>query len=239
LKFPPAVLVVDEDIDARHQVAELLARAGYHVTTAANFQDAMHGLSTDPPDLLITEFRLGAFNGLHLVIRNRERDPASAALILTRFPDPVLVAYAAQQETPVIVKPVGDAELLRIVSQRVGSAVERRRTSRTRVHGLIEVRAAAHPARLVDLSDDGFQLEMAGSARLSTFALEVPVQQLLVQAKAIWMRRLGPRETYRWGATIAETDTSIRDAWREFVHHVRGETPNGYGDQGARSPASW
>jgi len=82
VRIPPAILVVDEDADARTEIVDLLSHAGYQVTSVGSFREATKVLSTDPPDLLITELRLGAFNGLHLVIRR------AAKAILRWLPSP-------------------------------------------------------------------------------------------------------------------------------------------------------
>ena len=120
MRIPPAILIVDDDAEARTEIVDLLSHAGYQVTSVRTFEEATKVLSTDPPDLLITELRLGAFNGLHLVIRSRGRRPEMAAIILTSYRDSVLEAEAQRQGAAYVVKPVDHVALLTIVSQRLG-----------------------------------------------------------------------------------------------------------------------
>lgn len=51
-------------------VAASIRRAGCHVTVARSFDDAK-ALMAAGPDLLVTELKLGEFNGLHLAVRGR------------------------------------------------------------------------------------------------------------------------------------------------------------------------
>jgi DNA-binding response OmpR family regulator len=214
VRFPPAILIVDEDADARTKVADLLSHAGYQITSVGSFREATKVLSTDPPDLLITELRLGAFNGLHLVLRSRTSHPGMAAIILTRFPDPILAAQAAQQGATYLVKPVDDAALLAIVSQKL----ERRQSPRKQVVGHVEVKIAATPARLVDLSYEGVQLELTGPEILSAFEMDLPAVGLRLPATVVWTRRpLALPGALRCGAAVAEVNVAATRAWREFV----------------------
>lgn len=218
---PSTILVVDEDGDARGEVADLLSRAGYHVTEVGSFREATKVLSTNPPDLLITELRLGAFNGLHLVLKSRASHPRIAAIILTRFPDPVLAAQAAQQDAAYVVKPVDDAALLTTVSQKLGVPHERRQSPRRQVYGHIEVKIAARAARLVDLSYEGFQLELTGPEILSPFEVDLPAAGLRVPARVVWTRRpFTPAGALLCGATIVEDDLTAKRTWQEFVDSV-------------------
>jgi two-component system, OmpR family, response regulator MprA len=120
VKFSPAILVVDDDVAVRIERVKLLRDAAYCVSSAGDFREAVRALSTDPPDLLVTELRLGAFNGLHLVIRGHADHPEMAAIVLTNFPDPVLEAEAHRLDAAYVLKPVNPMALLRIVSQRLG-----------------------------------------------------------------------------------------------------------------------
>jgi DNA-binding response OmpR family regulator len=122
----PAILVVDENTAARTEVMELLSRARYQVAGASNFMEAKTALSTLVPDLLITELRLGDFNGLHLVVRARSSQSAIATIVLTRFPDPVLEAEAKRLGAAYLVNPVKPAELLTVVSRELGMGLEPR-----------------------------------------------------------------------------------------------------------------
>ena len=81
------VLIVDDDAGTREGLAELLESAGYETIAADGFEFARWVLRTDPPDLLITDIRLGEYNGLHLIITGQA---AVLAIVISGFTDPVL-----------------------------------------------------------------------------------------------------------------------------------------------------
>ena len=80
---PRMVLVVYADPEDRERTVVLLEAAGYQVAAASNFEEAKQFLATETPDVLITDLRLGSYNGLHLVLRSRTDHPDMAAKKLT------------------------------------------------------------------------------------------------------------------------------------------------------------
>lgn len=222
---PTTILVVDEDGDVRAEVANLFRRAGYQVKDVGSFREAAELLSTSPPDVLLTELRLGAFNGLHLVLKSRATHPRTAAIILTRFPDPVLAADAAQLGATYVLKPVDDAALLSLVAQKLSLPRERRHSLRKQVHGHIEVKIAATAARLVDASYEGLQLELTGAEIPPDFEVDLPSIGLRVPAKIVWARHaFTPAGALRCGAAIVAVDVAAKRTWEEFVDSLSLQT---------------
>ena len=115
------VLVVYADQADRTRTVALLQAAGYAVVSAANFEEAKNLLASEAPDLLITDLRLGPYNGLHLVLRSKADHPQMAALITSRFPDPVLEAEAQRERARFLVRPIADEALLDAISSSIGS----------------------------------------------------------------------------------------------------------------------
>ena len=66
-------------------------------------------------DILITDVRLGQFNGLQLAIIARDRDPGIGIIVFSGYDDPVLQAEAAQLGARYLVKPVGFDQLLEVI----------------------------------------------------------------------------------------------------------------------------
>jgi DNA-binding NtrC family response regulator len=112
-----SVLVVDSDPNDLSDTARLLEAAGYRVATAAAFDEAKQMLAAESPDLLITGLRLGPYNGLHLILRSRTDHPAMAAIVTSRFPDPVLEAEARKQNAGYLLRPLPDIEFLHAITQ--------------------------------------------------------------------------------------------------------------------------
>ena len=90
------IAIVHEDAAVADAWAVGLSAAGYRVVTSASFEDGKALLEAeDPPALLIASVRLGAYNGLHLVIRGRLDRPGMAAILTSDTHDPMLAAEAA------------------------------------------------------------------------------------------------------------------------------------------------
>jgi DNA-binding NtrC family response regulator len=77
-----SILVVDEHEPAVSATVAALVDAGYAATGAHSFREAAQILVEAPPALLIASVRLGAYNGLHLLVRGRAERPDLAAIMI-------------------------------------------------------------------------------------------------------------------------------------------------------------
>src|SRR5688572_4679158 len=68
----PRVLLVAPTPSVAAKVSAELVEAGLRVTLVTHFKAARQGLESSP-DLLISEVRLGEYNGLHLALRAQGR----------------------------------------------------------------------------------------------------------------------------------------------------------------------
>ena len=66
---------MDDDRQVLKYLTEMLQEAGYDTVACERFQDAKALLATSRPDLLLTDVRLGAYNGLQLGIYARDHHP--------------------------------------------------------------------------------------------------------------------------------------------------------------------
>ena len=106
------VLIVDDEPDVVETLAELVQGAGYEVVTRLNFEDARKDIANDPPDILVTDVRLGPFNGLQLAVLMRATRPDSPIVVLSAYDDPTLRLEAAHCHATYLTKPVSRKELL-------------------------------------------------------------------------------------------------------------------------------
>ena len=113
---PHSVVVVDLNAPNRTKTVDLLEAAGYRVRSARTFDEAKTLLAAERPDILITDLRLGQYNGLHLILRTRSDFPEMAALVTSRVADPVLEAEALRQHAHFILVPLTAAQLLHAVA---------------------------------------------------------------------------------------------------------------------------
>lgn len=101
----------------------LFESAGFRVVSASSFDEAKRLIETDPPDVLVTELKLGPDNGLHLVLRSRLAHPHISAIVMSHFADAGLAEEAARQNAIFLVRPFGGSELLHAVNRALDAAV--------------------------------------------------------------------------------------------------------------------
>ena len=111
------ILLVEDDEATRGLLSTLLERAGYDVVATDNVQEGRNLLEGGHPDLLITDIRLGAFNGLQLIAMSSRPIPA---IVTTGFPDAVLEAEARQSGAKFLLKPIDPDLLLTLLTELLG-----------------------------------------------------------------------------------------------------------------------
>ncbi len=101
----PQVLIVEDDLDIRDALAQILEEEGYSVQTAANGREALDQLrSGPPPRLILLDLMMPVMNGWQFRAEQR-RDPALAAI-------PVVV-ISADTNVGDKAKAIGIAEFFR------------------------------------------------------------------------------------------------------------------------------
>jgi DNA-binding NtrC family response regulator len=107
------VVLVDDDRQLLEVLALILQDAGCIVTSFDRFQDAKKYLTSgSTPDILVTDVRLGAFNGLQLAVLSKLEHPAMTAVVMTGYDDPVLRRDAEQAGALYLLKPVNHDALI-------------------------------------------------------------------------------------------------------------------------------
>ena len=105
------MLLVDDEPGLLDALRTALTRAGREVVACRTFDDAREQLLTEEFDVLVTDVRLGAFNGIQLAVIARNQAPDMKIIVFSGFDDPVLKEEAAGLGAKYLVKPV-TAELL-------------------------------------------------------------------------------------------------------------------------------
>jgi two-component system NtrC family response regulator len=111
------VLIVDDTPSTLGALSELLTNAGYEVMKAGSFEEGRRLAEEGNPDLLVIDVRLGPYNGLHLVVRERLAHPDRPVILTTGFPDAVLEAEARRYGAEFMEKPIRSAELIATVKR--------------------------------------------------------------------------------------------------------------------------
>lgn len=109
------ILIVDDSPTERFYLTDILARAGYAVSTAVNGEEAIDKIRAERPQLILMDVVMPGANGFQ-VTRSIARDPGLSSI-------PVIICSSKNQETDRIwgmrqgareylVKPVDPALLL-------------------------------------------------------------------------------------------------------------------------------
>jgi DNA-binding NtrC family response regulator len=106
------VVIVDDNEALLRAMEQSVTAAGHHVIAFAQFEAAKTYLATTPFDVLVTDVRLGAYNGLQLAMIAKLEHPEATAIVLSGFDDPVLRKDAANIGATFCLKPVGTVALL-------------------------------------------------------------------------------------------------------------------------------
>src|SRR5262245_23038388 len=120
---PPAstklrLLIVDDDRSLLDAMQRALRDSMRTVVACDTFEKARQMLKDQAFDALITDVRLGAFNGLQLAVMARDMYPDMRLIVFSGFDDPVLRADAEQIGATYLVKPVVSGDLLRLLDPR-------------------------------------------------------------------------------------------------------------------------
>ena len=144
-----ALVVEPNEIDIVG-ITSTLTGSGFRVSSTDNYAHAKALLSAHPPLLLVTEIRLGTYNGLQLALRAGSMTPRVTVIVTSGYPDSVLQRDAERVGATFAVKPLAGSELLaavyRTTARRRGSSgalepiqapFERRRAERRQRAGAV------------------------------------------------------------------------------------------------------
>ena len=112
----PQILIVSNDCARLTNTLATLNAAGHRVAGATTFEEATHFLANRAPDVVIADERLGAFNGLHVIVRARCEHPGIGAIVTTPARDRGLEADARRLNVACIVEPQKPADWLAVIA---------------------------------------------------------------------------------------------------------------------------
>jgi len=222
--MPSTILLVDTDTESRLKTTQLLLRAGHGVRAVSSFEQAKQALRDSVPDLLITDSRLGAFNGLQLILRRIDH-PAMAAILRHSVKDPVLEAEARHLGAAYTVKTSTGVDLLEIVNKLLpanGRDAEARRWIRKRIDGGLPATIEELSVHVIDMSYGGLRLRLREEPRNSLpTSFEVGLTSgVSVKARQVWSARDAASGHWLCGAEVKEIDADRNGRWRVFVDSV-------------------
>jgi DNA-binding NtrC family response regulator len=106
------VLVVDDDPKVLLIIERWLTQAGYRVMACSEYQAAKDHLASATPDVVLTDVRLGAFNGLQLAILAKAHEPGTQTMVMSAYDDSVLQQEAKRCGAGFLAKPFSRDDML-------------------------------------------------------------------------------------------------------------------------------
>lgn len=120
------VLVVEDDFDTLHPLAELLRLKGYIVSTATEVQQGLTVARHHPPDLIITDIALPGPSGLHFIVQiRRDAQLKDTPIIVISGCGPMIMVEAeAAGANCCLDKPIDIDMFWQAIDQIFGNAIE-------------------------------------------------------------------------------------------------------------------
>src|SRR5512141_1189342 len=124
------ILVVDDEVNARTALAELLRDEGYEVEMAADAFKALGKFESFTPHVVITDLKMPGMDGIELVKKLRATEDAPAVIVMTAFGavESAIEALRAGAEE-YLTKPLNFDELLVVVDKVFANQALRRETA--------------------------------------------------------------------------------------------------------------
>jgi DNA-binding NtrC family response regulator len=143
------ILVVDDEVNARTALAELLRDEGYDVETAADAFKALGKYEEFGPHVVLTDLKMPGMDGIELVKKIRSFDEPAAVVVMTAF-GAIQSALDAMRAGAYeyLTKPLNFDELLVVVQKVLAHQALERETRTLRVR----VRDKALPSNIIGAS---------------------------------------------------------------------------------------
>lgn len=81
----PRILVVDDEEVARKNLAHILSKENYTVSTAANGMEALKKLAQSEFDVILTDFKMEKIDGMEILERTKTRFPETEVIMITGY----------------------------------------------------------------------------------------------------------------------------------------------------------
>ena len=83
----PLILVCDDELDVRLHLYQLLSSEGYRVGSSSGGWQVIRDITTQKPDLLVTDIRMPEMDGLELLERVKQASPDTKVILVTAYGD--------------------------------------------------------------------------------------------------------------------------------------------------------
>jgi CheY-like chemotaxis protein len=214
------ILVADPNTNAQTIAEQALVQSDCRVASVSTFDQAKRQIALDCPDLLVTALRLGAYNGLQLLLRVR----AVCGDL------PVIITGAAGDFTQDIERyggefmasPVEPSQLVARIAELLQGRVphdphSKRRWPRRRT--TLPATVLDSSATVIELSYGGLRLELPSvpGVRRDALNVTIPTLGLSLMARPRWSRPAAGNGSWWCGAEIGPLAIEDTHEWRRIV----------------------
>jgi DNA-binding response OmpR family regulator len=121
------VLVVEDDFDTLHPLAELLQLKGYTVSTATEAEQGLAVARQQQPDLIITDIALPGRSGLHFIgtVRNDEQLKSTPIIVISGCGPTIMVEAEAAGANCCLEKPISIDLFWSAIDRVLGGSFEK------------------------------------------------------------------------------------------------------------------
>jgi DNA-binding response OmpR family regulator len=221
MSLPERVLVVAPSRPLARALAATLKSGRYAPVVVSDFIVAKTLLEARP-DFLISELKLGAYNGLHLAIRAAGQGTPA---IIIGDADPVLEAEAVRYKATFLKSPVDPEHVLVLMRAIRASSQQKRRSPRKQV-GVLDAYVNEVRARLLDVSYEGMRLESSEtelSALPPLVTVRLPLFNFSCRVQRVWTSQPSNEGSgVACGAELSTSDADTAVAWRVLVDSLPG-----------------
>ena len=109
------ILIVEDEVPLLDAIVRAFREAGRRVVACSTFEEGRQALRTQRFTGLLTDVRLGAFNGIQLAVIARDLQPEMKLVVYSGFDDAVLRAEADRIQALYVLKPITAAQLLELL----------------------------------------------------------------------------------------------------------------------------
>ena len=212
------ILVVSADAAVLSGRVTALRRSGFSARACASFPDARRTLEDGPPpEVLVTDVRLGPYNGLHLVAVARVEFPRTVAIVIGGQ-DHLLEVEAGGLGARYLLAPVTPRELELTIAELLAVPRPKRRWPRKRLAAEVAAVVGGLPGRLLDVSYGGACLEVFGAPPAGdSVHVVIPELGIDLNGQRVWAHRSDPLQPVSCGVAFTAPDNP---RWQSYVDAV-------------------
>jgi DNA-binding NtrC family response regulator len=117
------LLVVEDEQSVLGLFATWLNDEGYEIVTCSRYEDARRYLASQTPAALVTDIRLGAYNGLQLATVLHDRRPDVPIVIVSAYDDSLMREETKRLGGVFLVKPLRREDLISTLREAKASRI--------------------------------------------------------------------------------------------------------------------